>query len=239
MYNILTETFSSKDALRGKVKAILEKYSLGEHLNSYDSEFMMAVFEMHPRFEIKKGSGIISVYVGRGAYNSKCFYLKRTDNSVIDISFRECFNSSTKRAKFMSACRTAVFGQIAAFRNQAFKDSKFIKCPFSGEMLTKENCHIDHVSPNTFSAIVDSFLLRYDLKIETIKVNSKSNALSFSDFFEDQRIIDLFAAHHKANAVLRVVSKNANFTVCQKVNAFNFLTDTSGGHKFEQSSLFR
>lgn len=85
-YAIAGLHFNSQTELREYIRSILHKYPLGAKLNAADSQFALALLELHPDKVQKKGSGVVSISVGGTEWDNRCFYVHRTDGSYDDFT---------------------------------------------------------------------------------------------------------------------------------------------------------
>lgn len=207
--------FKSRNALQNHVRGILNQTAIGATVFYEHRAFLEALFKRHPDYEQKVGSGIGGIRVVLAKpYKTRCFEIERFDGTRTDISYLECLKPSTVFDWFPAACRTAVVDQIQAFKDQAFSEGSLTYCAVTGEVVYRNDCHVDHAPPWTFDAIVESFLDHslYDLAQITF-VDGDGNTESR---FADQTIADHFARFHAERADLRIVSKRANLSLLRR-----------------------
>lgn len=216
----------TKSAQLEAVRAILYAYTAGSEVSDPDHvEHMLQVFTRHPEWAIKRGSGVSRILVDRSGYGGTCFFLMRIDGSVTDISFTQCINGkSSKLADVRAACRSAIRPEITAYRIQSVIYGETV-CPISGEVLTKENTHIDHYD-QPFQAVFDGWLAKceQEWKIDVEAIFQHLNATStdmetrlyFTDTIFAQALASSFITYHNANTHLRAVSKLANLSTLKR-----------------------
>ena len=174
-----------------------------------DIKFLLWIFENHPEWELKEGVGISSISIQKNMYN-RCFQLNRVDGSSTDISYTKCISSRSKLAQVKSACRYAISSHIIAFRNDNVVFG-VTACPFTGEVLTRENTHIDHYDM-TFEEMFKLWVGKYDIDFLFSKINeTKDNCVITC--FTDKSIVSDFIQFHNDNTQLRAVSKAANLSL--------------------------
>ena len=72
-------------------REMLKRYSNGERVSDADALDLKALMSRHDEQSEKEGSGISHFYVDVGPEGfTRCFWIARTDNSNIDISFMHC-----------------------------------------------------------------------------------------------------------------------------------------------------
>ena len=193
-----------------KCREILYKYNVGSSVtNDEDIQFLLSIFENHTEWDSKQGVGIKSISVIKNQFN-KCFQLNRIDGTFTDISFTHSISNRSKVGEVKKACRTAIRKLIVQFRdeNVVFGVSK---CPFTNEVLTKDNTHIDHYDL-TFDLMFNLWVVQHNFDFLYSKVNeTKDN--SVVTCFTDGSIIEDFRNFHNEKSKLRAVSKNANLSI--------------------------
>jgi hypothetical protein len=71
---------------------IRSRYADGVPLSLSDMKIMVAILNRHPESVDKIGSGIASIVVHTFIGGTRCFFVVRTDHTVIDFSARKCLN---------------------------------------------------------------------------------------------------------------------------------------------------
>lgn len=209
----------TKKKIEEKCRDILYSYLNNVPLSTEDEDFMLSVFEMHPNWGKKMGCGINYICVGNATYGTKCFFIVRNDGSSTDISFKKCITSKNEMEDIYKACRYAIEPIIIDFKSRISKDFGKIKCEFTGEVLFRENTHIDHYNKD-FKDVVIGWLSDNSYSLEYLQ--SKINPLSDNEFytyFTDDSLIDSFVKYHNSNTHLRAISKFANLSIRKKTKA--------------------
>lgn len=201
--------FPTKKALGECVRGILKR---GRGLTREEETFMLEFFERHPRWEQKSRGGVTTVFVGPSPESPEgCFWLQRTDGSCVDISYNKCLTPSGyvgKRAR--SSLRTAVSGQMMAFKREALAGAQSFVCPLNGEVVTGSDIHVDHVAPATFAALVRLWMEREGfanlaaLPVEDDPLRETRGPRLRPD------VAQSWQAFHAEHAVLRLLSARAN-----------------------------
>ena len=139
--------------------------------------------------------------------------LVKKDGSTIDISFHHSIKLiPTNRKKqpqylvdYKAAARTAINYQVRDFRDQSL--SQGLICPYTGVNLSRGNCAVDHIAPNTFDRLLFDFSVLNKVKPEKVDVGSKNGVVA--EFVDKQFELD-WQIYHQANATLRTISRISN-----------------------------
>jgi hypothetical protein len=203
--------FATKAKLKDTIREILHSYQIGQELSPDDFSFMRGVLDMHPASDIKIGCGVARIYVKQNAVyrQNREFWLQRLDGTETDFSFNECLKPTTPLKKFKIACRNAIREDVITFRDQYLSHDSV--CPFTGQNLTDQNVHVDHVPPATFDAIVDEFIRQDSIKVEEVELTGVKDG-EIGDNFSDSSLSELFRQFHSGKAKLRLVSAKANLS---------------------------
>ena len=201
----------NKTQKTSKCQEILRNYQANSIVANQDEiSFLFSIFELHSDWDLKKGVGIKSISVIETRFNNKCFQINRTDGSYTDISFKESITNTSKKSTVKKACRTAIRDQVDIFRNRNVTYG-VSRCPFTDEVLTEGNTHIDHYDL-TFDEMFNLWIIEQNFDYLLSKVN-KTNDNSLTTRFTDDVIIDGFILFHNSKCKLRAVSKNANLSI--------------------------
>jgi hypothetical protein len=205
----------TRKELKEKCREILNKYPKGTYISDIDDfEFMCNIFERHPEAETKIGCGIRKIIIGTDSYKGKCFYIQRNDLSQTDISFLKSIDGKpTKISDIKSACRSAVESIIIKFRqeNVCYGIST---CSITGQILTKDNTHIDHYDL-TFAELFEKWIKNQNIDYLYSKINPTTDN-ECKTYFTDEKIIKEFAEFHNNNTHLRAVTKKVNMILLRK-----------------------
>lgn len=197
-----------------KCREILYKNKLNESVNDEDKEFLISIFENHSEWGSKKGVGIKSISVINNSFN-KCFQINRIDGSFTDISFVHSISNQSKVYDVKKACRNAIQKEVQDFRDNNVQYGVTV-CPFSKEILNKDNTHVDHYNL-TFNEVYNLWIQNHDFDVIFSKINKTSDN-SVLTFFTDKSIDADFLKFHNANSNLRAVSKNTNLSTLKLRN---------------------
>jgi len=84
-------TFPSKGDATEFFQKMLYQYDLGDKVSAKDATVLSDLLAAHPEASMKIGSGIASFSVRSADFNTRCFWVNRTDGSTEKFSFRACY----------------------------------------------------------------------------------------------------------------------------------------------------
>lgn len=184
-----------------------------------DFEWLTTVLiPRHGSASVKIGCGISEIAFGRNsrfAFRTAkripcCMYIKRTDGSIVDVSWRECLSPSHDRAKVMNAMRNSVRPQIREFLD-AIKPEQ--GCQICGVLLSGKETDIDH-HPKPFKQIVEDWFQATNRDCEKIVVCGEKD-LQVGDDFVDQSIKLEWTVYHRESTIdgLRALCRPCHSTL--------------------------
>ena len=216
-FSIAGELFNSKSALIKRVQGIIATYDDRVNIDWIDFQFMLELLELHPRSDIKIGTGVESIHIAENPIypgrRSRGFILVRADGTFTDFSYRECVSPSSQIRKVKSAFRQAIQYQSEAFKRDFFYNSgKVVTCPETGEIISYTNSHVDHVSPRTFETLMERFIQENNIDVETILLMNELKDNLYIDELADKDLEGRWQVFHACNAVFQVISPRANLS---------------------------
>jgi hypothetical protein len=150
-------------------------------------------------------------------HGTQCFRIERTDGSGTEFSYRHCITqrSPTRKEEVSSAFRWAVRLDLFMKRDEFFAEHKdaegLIVCAETGELISREQAHMDHRAPMTFEVIVTTFLAAKGLEVEHVPLSSgKDNQVSAE--ITDANLREEFRHYHARVAALDLVKNTANLS---------------------------
>jgi hypothetical protein len=153
--------------------------------------------ELPPKFCVKA----ISTYSSRKSNVTVCIWAK---DKWVPLSQTKIFSSDkpvSKRARVLTALRTAVKGQIDYARAAT---SFPCTCPLTGKTLTQSSqTHVDHYGSWPFIRAVETWLNLYGLHWDDIALDRKGD-------LKDADVFKSWYNYHAETCDLRVVDKTAN-----------------------------
>lgn len=209
-YTLGGKEFPTKKSVKDYCREILRKSAPHFPLPA-DHQFLLDLLALHPRAKDKIGCGVRSfmVQVDPVWKTTRHFQLLRTDGSTTDWSFSTCLDGENHRANAIAALRHATSAQIIEFKRDQFDASEFIKCPFTGDLVTFNTCHVDHAAPDTFSALVTKWLTLSGITPDQVKLKPNCDNQWACEMTDPEQIKSWLEFHY-AGASLRIVSPRAN-----------------------------
>jgi hypothetical protein len=201
----------TKKELTEKCRAIASAYDFNEVINNQEHfEFLLNLFSCHTEWELKKGCGIKSIAIKKDMYGKKYFFLNRIDGSGTDISYVHCISARTPLMQIKMACRYAIRSIIQKYKEENVQYN-VSTCPITGEILTRDNTHIDHYDL--------SFQQMFELWMQDKCIDDLYRKINRH---EDKCLITLFTCtdtnsdfveFHNKHCKLRAVTKTANLSI--------------------------
>ncbi len=205
--------FKSKKEALELYREILNSATLKEPLTNSNFSYAMALLLNHPNAKEKIGNGIKSIIVDTGKYKTnRCFHVIREDESKEDFSIGKCINGDhSEFHKFCIAARNTIEEDMLQFKIKYFEnegdENNNVKCQIGGNKISKDEAHIDHREPLTFSSIVHFFIQAKNIDFSSISYITKGK---YGNEFSDSLLRNEFKEWHKKNAKLRVIAKDKN-----------------------------
>jgi len=217
--DLATEAVMAQQVVGGRVfatKKKLEEYCR-DLLNSsrgrieWDGDaFLRDLIQRHPDASMKIGPGISHFSVQRnpdwGGYG---FWLHRVDGSSTDFSYRSCITAPTARQDASEAFRSEVNDQVWEFRDRFFDSAVDPRCPLTGDPVSRDSYHVDHVVG--FTVLLQRFLEARQIRREEVAVEGCGDGRSRLTLVDRALAAD-WAEYHRRHAELRVVSPRGNLT---------------------------
>lgn len=220
-YKIGDKQFKTKQTATDYFKYILHKNEIGSKITGQYYKDIIGLIECHVDKNSKIGCGIDYITTEKhidviNGFPDKYphFHIYRKDGTDIDFSYIKCIKNLSKdgyksinREDIIKAFRFVIKPQINEFRNFIFGEKKYLICEVLGVNFSKTTCHIDHKPPKSFTNILDNFLIKYNLKLDDVKIipvdgiyNTLEDDIIRSDWFN----------YHKKHAELRAIHRTAN-----------------------------
>lgn len=219
--NINGKVFRTKKAALDHFSAMLARYADGAAVEGEDEADLLALLTRHPEVQDKVGVGVDGFYVDQAFMGTRCFYVRRTDGSKTDFSFRSCVNgrAPTPHQEFLEAARMAVHDQIRQAKLNHYETHKgadgTAPCDLTGRPLRLEEAHVDHAEPMTFEVIVQTFLAAQRIENPADYVTPGADN-QYVATFRDSAVAQAFREYHRRLARLRWVSKEKNLSLGPK-----------------------
>ncbi len=211
IYQVGGITFTSKDALEDAVQGILHGYQAPARLNPEDEQFIFDLLQMHPRADEKIGPGVQEIQVRKGWRGGPMFVLIRTDGSRTDFSYKKCIRPVNHSTMVKAAFREAIAYQVSHIKTaffQAYQDDEgMVVCAITGERITWQEAHVDHIPPDTFVALLGDYLIERGVSLDAVQLIPGYRGEGYQ---LPRDLADDWATWHAARAQLRVISAYAN-----------------------------
>ena len=214
-YLIANESFPTKDGITARCRAILAATPDGQIIDEGAAPFLFELFEFHDEWTQKAAGGVVNISTQSTPHGTRCFVLVKLGGDRIDISFPHAIRQipSSRSATllpqalrdFKSAARVAVKTQIFGFRDNALRQEQ--RCPFTGEVMSRYTCAVDHIPPKTFEQLLYDFCHSRSVNPLHVAVGSEGGTVAV---LEDAELLAAWQAYHRENAHLRLLSKIGN-----------------------------
>ncbi len=150
---IATQSFAKKGDAIEFFRAMLNRHKPGDRVSDADALNLAAVLERHPEYTMKVGKGIDHFEVMMTVHGSQCFCVVRVDGSKTDFSFMQAVagRGPSRKQEVSRALRWAIRFDLYRARDAFFAAHKdadgFVTCAVSGEMVSRDDGHMDHRPP--------------------------------------------------------------------------------------------
>ncbi len=205
-------TYPSKAAAELYARRILNDSPLGdvpdEHLR-----FVWGLLRLHPAFPRKDGCGTKMLQIRENLpYGTRSFWIVRQDGSETDFSYRECLYPSTHPQKIAAAFRAEVSEQIIRFRDAELAAGRC--CAVTGAPIDPDDYEVDHVSPDTFAALLTEFLKSQKIDIADVRVHESDGQTK--PMLQDRLLSSRWQDFHRSRARLRLLSREGHRTITRQ-----------------------
>lgn len=198
--------FRTKHAAEARILEILAAHDHGQRVRDVDDQFIRALLDLHPNQRTIVDCGIAWIYV-ENRDGGKGFSVRHTDGSPFDFSWRDAIYQTGKFTKLSGICRHLIHAQIREFRDRKFRGV----CEVCGKEIRRDACHVDHIAPLTFQALLAGWLRSVHLDAHDIAIIPNPNYGGHSRL-EDEFLAESWIEYHAINARLRCVCKHCNLS---------------------------
>lgn len=209
---IAGQTFPSTGDFKIYLQKLLNDLPQGVVLGEPHHTFLCHIVRRHPSAADKIGAGIKHFKVLTNANyggRNQCFYLFRVDGTFTDFSYQKCVRPPTPWQEYYDALHSTIMDRIMEVREEAFGSNEEILCPIRKTSMTRSVCHVDHVHPDTFVALVERFNDEEWIHEETAPATEGSD-LKCGRKLVDKGLEERWRFFHRTHAKLRVISKEAH-----------------------------
>jgi hypothetical protein len=202
-------SFKSKKELEVYTRNLLELATSGCPNSKIELEddklkFMIELFKRHPDYLNKTGCGISKIIVKKDIRNTKgsAVYIKRIDNTIVDISWRICVSGNPKTTLSIQheILRNSIVNQIVKFKNN--NTSICVCCNLS---YPKSETEVDHFGLQ-FSDLVDMFKKNHVLPVSFNDLSCGGHSFRKDDYILENK----WKEFHLEHAKLQILCKNCH-----------------------------
>ncbi|WP_306589409.1 DUF3223 domain-containing protein [Geothrix sp. 21YS21S-4] len=214
-YLVAEELFATKEAITARCREILRATPDATFVADDPVPFLMTLFQYHDEWLEKSSGGVTGISTQTTIQGTRCFVLQKSTGDRIDISFAHAIrlvpNSTTMALlpqalrDFRNAAREAVNPQIYEFRDRELRQP--LICPYTNEIITRQNYAVDHTPPQTFDRLLFDFCLNNQINPLNVRIGSQGGTVAV---IEDQSILSSWQSHHRIFAQLRLISRIGN-----------------------------
>lgn len=227
--------FNTKKSAIEFYRNILNKYEANTSISDEDYSYLVDLLNYNSdtseESDLKnKGSELLieidDIIVDyHPAYKkTKCFYAIFGEEEWL-FSYLLAINGDlSDEKKFYISCRHSIKNILRDFKKKIF-ENKPVRCAVTKNVLTWENCQVDHKAPMTFSVIVKTFLKSHNIEIMDIGLSYEGSIWQFTDKNFEQAFVE----YHNKVALLRVISSKENQKLASKARLKPTKNDFSVG----------
>lgn len=196
MYEVYDKTFKSKKDMANYVRKML--YEIGttqsvKSINIHFYEFLVSLFQRHPRAETKLNN-IDDIVIKKDVFGNMATDIVRVDGTNCDISWVKCCDgrTSTYEEKLNDAMREAIVPYILTFKSQ---------CHDICNMCQKKACkyEIDHCNI-PFHQLKNNFMMMFPNNFTT---SIASHTITNRNILTDDVFKEKWINYHNENATLQ------------------------------------
>lgn len=215
-----SRVFQSRKAAMDFYREILRKYQIDEEVSDEeDFQALVDLIENHPESTEKIGQGIAGFFVSSADYGTRAFHVLRIDNSSTEFSYLAAVKGERPSAitEFKEACRAAIRPSINKakrlfFENHGDEEGR-VCCDVTGEMVSQDECHVDHKGALSFNVLVEMFIDANGINVTRDLVSAPSDNQYVAELIDPEmkkRWIEMHTNSVNRNKSLRIVKKEVN-----------------------------
>ena len=205
--------FQTQGEAGDHIREILNTAVWGESLKGETHEFVLSLLERHPRAAEKIGQGVDYFTVNSDGNSDRCFYIHREGQEPVHFSYLKALKGKDDaRSLMVGALNRAIDEQIWDFRDSELARGEQV-CPYTGQVITKENYHVDHHNP-TFRELHTAWLTQMNFEVSDIKISDgQENEIGRRLTDETQK--RSWQEFHRSHAHLRLLSPLGNLSAAK------------------------
>lgn len=213
---LATRNFNTQDEANAFFSAMLNRYKPRERVSDQDHLDLVALLERHPEFHAKVGRGVDHFQIMMTDQGTQCFRIVRIDGTGTDFSIKKCVShrAPSRKQEVSKALRRAVRFDLYKARDDFFANHPtdaegLFVCAKTGERISREVAHMDHLPPMTFEVIVTTFLCHSGLSFDDVPLTTGHDDQT-SPEVADKKLAEKFRVYHAQVALLDLVKNTAN-----------------------------
>lgn len=200
--------FKTKKSAREEIQNKINSYDFNEELSPEDIVFFSELFKLHDEYQIKVGCGIKTIFVKKDFHNNRCLFIRRIDNTEIDISWVHCLQPASIKRVVSMAFRRAVKQSIMDYKSARLETGA--SCPKLKVPLNFKNSHVVYAE-TSFDILLESFLLNNQLVHESVQlINPEPIDEDQRGIIADTKLLNDWQKYHSTHAKLDLWSEKAN-----------------------------
>ena len=213
--DLATRSFDSQGAATTFFKEILNRYQPGTRVSDDDSLELAALLERHSEYVTKVGCGISHFEVMSTEHGTQCFRVVRTDGTGTDFSYPHCITgrAPSRKQEVCQAFRRVVRFDLYNARDKFFSENSDsngrVTCAVTGDLITRDEGHMDHRPPMTFEVIVTTFLSARGISLANVPLTTGQDE-QVAPEITDQTLAAAFQTYHASMARLDIVKDTVN-----------------------------
>ena len=212
--------YRTKKDLTAAVRPVLYAYKPGSRVSAEHFEFLLSLLSHHPEVDRKVAGGIQAFEVRPvpGFTRASAFWIIRDDGSAVAWSYTELISPPSPLARFRKVCRYAVDADLRVIKAAWLRDNAsdgHFTCSVTGERVSAGRAHVDHVPPDTFTALIKRFVAERGIDLRSIELPGNSGE-EIGRQFPTPEMEEDWLSFHREHANLRVISATANLSHVKK-----------------------
>lgn len=202
-YKIGDEHFGTLSAMRAFGQRLLHESPNGAVFRPDTAEFrfLRDLLARHPASDAKIGCGVAEFFVG-DSWVSRCFHVRRTDQSEEEFSYNKCVWGQQERQDRTKALRQAVIEQMLQFKNAEFARESLPRCAISdAEIRSQRDCEVDH-HPIEFQQLVKDFVAEQRIEFDDVQIRKRKGG---KVELCDEQLCVRWQEYHRRHARMRLL----------------------------------
>jgi len=137
----------------------------------------------------------------------------KTNGTSTDWSWTECLSPTPHDKKVRRAFRVLLEPQVIKMKQRFFDTAGGVaQCPITGAQMTFTSAHVDHIPPQTFETLFNTFIQEEGIDLAAVQISSEGKDNIYQDTIADESLAARWLDYHERSAALRVISARANLS---------------------------